>query len=46
MLEGLPEVFAGGGGRNLAKEHEEKIRDLHAKIGERCGSGSRRANGC
>ena len=34
LLEGLPEVFAGGAGRKLAKEHEAKIRDLHAKIGE------------
>ena len=32
--EGLREVFAGGGGRKLAEEHEAKIRDLHAKIGE------------
>ncbi|WP_419161470.1 IS3 family transposase [Candidatus Palauibacter sp.] len=34
LLEGLPEVFAGGAGRKLAKEHEARIRDLHAKIGE------------
>ncbi|WP_423928334.1 IS3 family transposase [Candidatus Palauibacter sp.] len=34
LLEGLPEVFAGGAGRKLAKEHEAKVRDLHAKIGE------------
>ena len=34
LLEGLPEVFAEGAGRKLAKEHEAKIRDLHAKIGE------------
>ena len=34
LLEGLPKVFAGGAGRKLAKEHEAKIRDLHAKIGE------------
>ena len=33
LLEGIPEVFAGGAGRKLAKEHEAKIRDLHAKIG-------------
>ncbi len=32
LLEGLPEVFAGGAGRKAA--HEAKIRDLHAKIGE------------
>ena len=34
LLEGLPEVFAGGAGRKAALEHEAKIRDLHAKIGE------------
>ncbi|WP_419943456.1 IS3 family transposase [Candidatus Palauibacter sp.] len=34
LLEGLPEVFAGGAGRKAAKEHEARIRDLHAKIGE------------
>ncbi|WP_419163873.1 IS3 family transposase [Candidatus Palauibacter sp.] len=34
LLEGLPEVFAGGAGRKLAKEHEAKVRELHAKIGE------------
>ena len=34
LLEGLPEVFAGGAGRRLAKEHEAKVRELHAKIGE------------
>ena len=34
LLEGLPEVFGGGAGRKAAKEHEAKIRDLHAKIGE------------
>ena len=33
LLEGLPEVFAGGAGRKAALEHEAKIRDLHAKIG-------------
>ena len=27
-------VFAGGAGRKAALEHEAKIRDLHAKIGE------------
>ena len=46
LLEGLPEVFAGGAGRKAALEHEAKIRDLHAKIGELtverdfCGAGS------
>ena len=39
LLEGLPEVFAGGAGRKLAKEHEAKIRDLHAKIGGSRSSG-------
>ena len=39
LLEGLPEVFAGGAGRKLAKEHEAKIRDLHAKIGSSPSSG-------
>ena len=34
LREGLPEVFAGGAGRKAALEHEAKIRDLHAKIGE------------
>ncbi|WP_420636397.1 IS3 family transposase [Candidatus Palauibacter sp.] len=34
LLEGLPKVFAGGAGRKLAKEHEAKVRELHAKIGE------------
>ena len=34
LLEGLPEVFAGGAGRRLAREHEAKVRELHAKIGE------------
>ncbi len=34
LLEGLPEVFAVGAGRKLAKEHEAKVRELHAKIGE------------
>ena len=34
VARGLPEVFAGGAGRKLAKEHEAKVRDLHAKIGE------------
>ena len=34
LLDAVPEVFAKGAGRKLAKEHEAKIRDLHAKIGE------------
>ena len=34
LLEGMPEVFAGGAGRKLAREHEAKVRELHAKIGE------------
>ena len=34
LLEGLPEVFAGGAGRKLAREHEAKVRELYAKIGE------------
>ena len=33
-VDGLGEVFPGSSGRKLAEEHEEKIRDLHAKIGE------------
>ncbi|WP_420442398.1 transposase [Candidatus Palauibacter sp.] len=37
LLEGLPEVFAAGAGRKLAKEHEARVRDLHAKIGELTG---------
>ena len=28
LLEGLPEVFAGGAGRKLAREHEAKVREL------------------
>ena len=43
----IREVFSGGAGRKVAKEHEAKVRDLHAKIGEltverdffRCGLG-------
>ena len=34
MLDAEPEVFAKGGSRKLAKEHEAKIHDLHAKIRE------------
>ena len=30
----IREVFSGGAGRKVAKEHEAKVRDLHAKIGE------------
>ena len=34
LIEGLPEVFAGGAGRKTALEHEAKFRNLHTKIGE------------
>ena len=34
LLEGLSEVFAGGADHKAAREHEAKIRELHAKIGE------------
>ena len=34
LLDAIPEVFARGGRRRLAKEHEAKIHALHAKIGE------------
>ena len=34
LLDAVPEVFAKGGRRKHAKEHEAKIHDLHAKIGE------------
>ena len=34
LLDAVPEVFTKGGRRKLAKEHEAKIHDLHAKIGE------------
>ena len=37
MLDALPEVFARGGRRKLTQEHEAKIHDLHAKIGEVTG---------
>ena len=30
----LPMVFARGAARKLAQQHEAKIHDLHAKIGE------------
>ena len=33
LLDAVPEVFAKGAGK-LVQEHEAKIRDLHAKIGE------------
>ena len=32
-MEGLSEVFSGGGERR-ARDHESEVRDLHAKIGE------------
>ena len=34
LLDGVREVFAKGGRGKFAKEHDAKIRDLHAKIGE------------
>ena len=34
LLDTAPEVFAGSGQRRQAEEHEAKIRELHAKIGE------------
>ena len=34
LLDALPEVFAKGGGRKLAPEHEARVHDLHARIGE------------
>ena len=34
LLDAVPEAFARGGKRKLAKEHEAKVHDLHAKIGE------------
>ena len=34
LLEGLPKVFAGGAGRKATREHEAKLRELHAKTGE------------
>jgi len=33
-IDGLEEVFAGGGTASRDSEHEATIRDLHAKIGE------------
>ena len=33
LLDAVPEAFAKGGRRKLAKEHEAKVHDLHAKIG-------------
>ena len=32
-IEGLAEVFSGGGERRV-RDHEGEVRDLHAKIGE------------
>ena len=34
LLDAAPEVFARGAARKLAQQHEAKIHDLHAKIGE------------
>ena len=34
LLDAVPEVFAKSGKEKLAKEHEAKIHDLHARIGE------------
>ena len=34
LLDAVPEVFAEGGRRRLAKEHVAKVRELRAKIGE------------
>ena len=34
LLDAVPEVFARGGRRKLAQDHEAKIHDLRAKIGE------------
>ena len=34
LFDAVPEVLAKRGSRKLAKEHEAKIHDLHAKIGE------------
>ncbi len=34
LMDAVPEVFARGGRRKLVKEYEERLRDLHAKIGE------------
>ena len=34
LLDAAPEVFAMGAARKLAQQHEAKIHDLHAKIGE------------
>ena len=39
LLDAVPEVFAEGGRRKFATEHEAKIHDLHAKIGEVTASG-------
>ena len=37
QLPDMPEAFTAGGGWKLAQEHEAKIHDLHAKIGELTG---------
>ncbi|MCY4647939.1 MAG: transposase [Gammaproteobacteria bacterium] len=34
LLDAVPEVFAQDGRPKLAREHEVKVHDLHAKIGE------------
>ena len=34
LLDAAPEVFARGAARKLAQQHEAKIHDPHAKIGE------------
>ena len=34
LLNAVPEMFAQGAARKLAQQHEAKIHDLHAKIGE------------
>ena len=34
LVDAVPEVFAKGGRRKLAKEQEAKVHDQHAKIGE------------
>ncbi len=31
LVDAVPKVFAKGGSRKCAKEHEAKIHDLHAK---------------
>ncbi len=34
LVDAVPEAFARGGRGKLVKEYEERLRDLHAKIGE------------